>query len=477
MFKPPLIADGGEITIMRRTANYVYGSWRVTLPDGAERLTEEEDRNDGYLYQPPGASTGRFDLAFVRMDASITIEHIGEGGETTGSSDVETQMDAGQERSEGRALIERDITQRGVGRLRPGVDFTTGDVWPVKIWGQVIDLPVTALDWTSGEQGRAGWAIRVGGQLISDAEKLRSLNDEVLEQIAAERRKAQEARDKAQEDQIKQAQATAEAAQMAAAAVQEAQDASEQARLTETKATQAQLETILELQQMQAKESWQIGVPGDPNWDFDPEKQSATAKGNWTGEIITVGSYARSDRVSVRVGSESGSGGYTDYTPTFGYKTVPTVEGSRKYSNVGLLLYRKAEEIQRTISKKGAQRVALKSEMTQLDDLTQVINTPSSYYVWAEIHLLHADRGTEYMLQIMRNGKQIATTGVQTRVGPLGPAGNGNRWMDTSVKNLRLDAGDRITFEVWSTGEKDSQREFIPSIFMSWMEAKTDDNG
>lgn len=214
---PPLIADAGELRTVRRTANYVYGSWRVTVPEGAELTAIQDDRMDGYLYRPPSSGRGRFDVAFVRQDATIDLHEVTEQGVTSGDSDVELQMEAGQQRSEGRALIERDISGRGLGRLVPGVDFSTGDLVPVKVWGKILSLPVTALDWATNASGLASVAVRVGGQLVRDSERLRSLNDEVAMQIDSERRRAaaeekrlaeQAETDRQQTQQIKQTQST-----------------------------------------------------------------------------------------------------------------------------------------------------------------------------------------------------------------------------------------------------------------------------
>ena len=185
-----MLADGGEITVVRRAANYVYGSWRVTVPEGAEQVVTAEDRTDGYLYHPVGAPAGRFDLAFVRQDATITLHEVTEQGVTSGDSDVELQMEAGQKRSEGRALIDRSISTAGLGRLRPGVDFVVGDVWPVKVWGRVVELVIAGFDWVVEDSGRVGVSVRAGGQLVSDPELLRSLNSEALMQLDAEARRA-----------------------------------------------------------------------------------------------------------------------------------------------------------------------------------------------------------------------------------------------------------------------------------------------
>ncbi|APQ42524.1 hypothetical protein phi16_gp019 [Corynebacterium phage phi16] len=181
-----LIADGGSLTTARQTANYVFGSWQVSAPDGIEQIVPDETRNNGYIYRPDDAPRGRFDLAFVRQDATIELNYITAEGETSGRSDVELQMEAGQERSKGRVLVEHEISASGLGRLRPGVDINLYDIVTVSFWGMLIDLPVTALDWTE-----EGVKLRVGGQLIHDPEMLRSLTSEVVQQLDAERRRSE----------------------------------------------------------------------------------------------------------------------------------------------------------------------------------------------------------------------------------------------------------------------------------------------
>lgn len=189
---PPLVADGATIVTPRRTANRVYGSWRVTAPSGIEQIAPAEDRTDGYLYRPPNAPAGRFDFEYVRQDASIELDAITNAGETSGRSDVELQMEAGQKRSEGRVLLQNDIPLRGLGRTIPGLDFVVGDIVPVLIGGKRARLVVSAIDWLTNTEGEVVYGVRLGGQLIQDIEQLRSLNSDAMQQIDAERRRREE---------------------------------------------------------------------------------------------------------------------------------------------------------------------------------------------------------------------------------------------------------------------------------------------
>lgn len=179
--RPTLIADGGEMTVGRRTSTYVYGVFQVDIPEGREQAQQDDRLQEGYIYRPDQRPTGRFDIGFVRADARIDL--------TAQQSNLESIVDAAQNRVEGAVFFERDITGRGLGKFRPGVDFTTASLVDVLIWGKTLTLPVTAIDMTSGDAAAVGWRAHVGGQMIADADSLRSHNDAILGQIEQERRR------------------------------------------------------------------------------------------------------------------------------------------------------------------------------------------------------------------------------------------------------------------------------------------------
>ena len=179
--RPTLIADGGEMTVGRRTSTYVYGVFQVDIPEGREQAQQDDRLQEGYIYRPDQRPTGRFDIGFVRADARIDLN--------TQQSNLESIVDAAQSRVEGAVFFERDITGRGLGRFRPGADFDTANLVDVLIWGKTLTLPVTAIDMTSGDAAAVGWRVHVGGQMIADADSLRSHNDAILGQIEQERRR------------------------------------------------------------------------------------------------------------------------------------------------------------------------------------------------------------------------------------------------------------------------------------------------
>lgn len=179
--RPTLIADGGEMTVGRRTSTYVYGVFQVDIPEGREQAQQDDRLQEGYIYRPDQRPTGRFDIGFVRADARIDLN--------AQQSNLESIVDAAQNRVEGAVFFERDITGCGLGKFRPGVDFTTASLVDVLIWGKTLALPVTAIDMTSGDAAAVGWRVHVGGQMIADADSLRSHNDAILGQIEQERRR------------------------------------------------------------------------------------------------------------------------------------------------------------------------------------------------------------------------------------------------------------------------------------------------
>ena len=182
MGRVQLVADGGDMTVGRQMASYVYGQWKVELGEGEDATDLVEGQSHGYLYRPDDAPTGRFDLAFVRADASMD--------RATGRSDAEQVMETAQRRVAGDVFFERDISGRGLGRNVPGVDFQNGDLVDVWIWGKSLTLPVTAVDMLAGD---ASWRVHVGGQMVADAEKLRQHNDQIQAALDHERRESEKA--------------------------------------------------------------------------------------------------------------------------------------------------------------------------------------------------------------------------------------------------------------------------------------------
>lgn len=69
-----LVADGGDLTVGRHMPAYTYGSFDVTIPADKQQEQPVENRlRNGYIYRPPNAGAGAFDVGFVRADVTLNM--------------------------------------------------------------------------------------------------------------------------------------------------------------------------------------------------------------------------------------------------------------------------------------------------------------------------------------------------------------------------------------------------------------------
>lgn len=189
----PLIADGGEMTVLRDLAAYSYGQWSVDWPESVpddQRPELPDDRDFGYaskLKQDPGM----FGRRFVRADVDITAQDFDDAGAPipfTGESNVEETLDETSRRTEGDVFFEREITRAGLGALVPRIDFDVDSVVPVLIWGKTIPAPVTSIEDVVEQGAVVDYRVHVGGQLLQDDAARERANREVERTITQERR-------------------------------------------------------------------------------------------------------------------------------------------------------------------------------------------------------------------------------------------------------------------------------------------------
>lgn len=189
----PLVADGGEVTVLRDLAAFSYGSWSVDWPESVpeeQRSELPDDRDFGYalkLKEPPG----RMGRRFVRANVSITAQDFDNEGQPvpfSGESDVEQVLEEAAERVDGDVFFEREITRAGLGALVPRIDFDVDDVVPVLIWGKTIMSPVTSIEDVAEAGAVVDYRVHVGGQLLRDDAARERANREVERTIAQERR-------------------------------------------------------------------------------------------------------------------------------------------------------------------------------------------------------------------------------------------------------------------------------------------------
>lgn len=189
----PILADGGELTIMRDLAAFTYGTWDVEWPDSVpeeNRPVIRDDRQHGYVYRMP-KQVGRMGRRFVRADVTITAaEYTPQATPIahSGASDVEHTLDEATKRTEGNVFLERAVTRAGLGMLVPYKDFDVDDVLPVDVWGKIIERPVTSIDVITERGAVIDWRVHFGDALVGDEASRGRANAEIFRTIAQERR-------------------------------------------------------------------------------------------------------------------------------------------------------------------------------------------------------------------------------------------------------------------------------------------------
>lgn len=177
---PPLVASGGDLAVVYRTAAYTWGTWSATYPEGVTPPVMEPGRELGYVGQLQDGAKDLGSRCWTRTDVQVDgVEHF---------STVPSAFDAAEVRTAGEVFFEQDLDAAGLGNLTPLIDFNVGDVVPVLAAGKVIDLPVTAIDMVSSVGDELGWRVHVGGQLVSDRAELDSVNAALERQILRESR-------------------------------------------------------------------------------------------------------------------------------------------------------------------------------------------------------------------------------------------------------------------------------------------------
>lgn len=189
----PIIADGGEMTVLRSLASYAYGKWDVTWPDSvpeSHRPKLEDDRDFGYASKLDGGQQGRMARRFVRSDISIEAAEYAESGAVipyTGFSNAESVLDEAAARTNGDVFFEREFTREHLGELEPWVDFSVGDLVPVTVWGRSLESVVRSIEAVTAQGAVIDWRVVVGQQLLRDDDgrerKLAELERDMAQEV------------------------------------------------------------------------------------------------------------------------------------------------------------------------------------------------------------------------------------------------------------------------------------------------------
>lgn len=488
----PLVADGGNIRLVRRVAAYAYGSREVTWPEGAEDPLGElpDGREFGWVAQLVGPRPGLSGRRFVRADAVIDA--------VEGVSNTEQLLDDAAERTGGDVHFETLISGRGLAGQVPGVDFALGDRVPARFWGRVLPGQlVTEVGWEED-----GPYAKLGGQMLRDLDALARTRAELTRTIRKEREetavavesvrsyadsavaveRSERVADVAQVREVlggAQADESDLLAQLAAVQSQitgmvddgetpppagllnsylwmntrlweQQREIDEAQNLVDEQITARQEDQTALVNTVQAQLGslsdgiWRLGVDGDGLWQVSGD--TVTALGDWVGTAVLDVTWASVNHL-------------TDDTVVVYPRSVRRVEVGlerswRFGSNArGIFHYRRAT-----------------GGVVRNDQPLDAFTASTSWGVVREFtvedaHLVSLDlrvnweaahRGALYGVRITVDGEVVAESS-STRIGPLGPAGDGRRSQSVS-KTVEVGAGQVVRFEARCDHSGVSQR-------------------
>lgn len=165
---PIIVADGGQLTILRSLAAFCYGTWatewHASTPEEM-RLKPPDGSEFGYAARL-GYDPGVMGRRFVRRD----IKNIqgANMGLQVGHSETEQTLDDAAKLTQGHVFFEKDFTRENLGGLVPRVDFDVDDLVIVAMWGKALLAPVTMIEDVTEVGKVLDWNVKVGGSLIRD---------------------------------------------------------------------------------------------------------------------------------------------------------------------------------------------------------------------------------------------------------------------------------------------------------------------
>lgn len=543
----PLVADGGEVTVLRDLAAFSYGSWSVDWPESVpeeQRPELPDDRDFGYalkLKEPPG----RMGRRFVRANVSITAQDFDNEGQPvpfSGESDVEQVLEEAAERVDGDVFFEREITRAGLGALVPRIDFDVDDVVPVLIWGKTIMSPVTSIEDVAEAGAVVDYRVHVGGQLLRDDAARERANREVERTIAQERRERVES--VAKERKARKAAVSAESSARRAdvesvrgvltgggehqrdllasleglnrqlrrngeepapglipaylqmntqlwQAQQEINEALRKADEAQSALVASNAEHLAELEEvnesrgqvlnelrsqereLRAQRVRWFGLKqrSDEFWSYSGG--TLTARGSWVGEAVIFATYITEVHTGAtssprRTEIEHTSTDYMDVGSTRSTNLNPNERGVT-LTTKGAVMYRvtPGETRELSMSRHGFSPSA--ASWTQVDAFNAQSTAEYVFQprvVWDAVH-----RGARYQFRVTVDGVAVLSDDSGTDFGPLFPWGDGRRERVASARRRRINAGQRVRFEVWTDAPEVSSRRVDSAVCrVSWIE-------
>lgn len=493
----PIVADGGELTVLRSLAAYSYGRWSVEWQDSVPeeiRPSLPDERDFGYtsrLQDEPG----RMGRRFVQSDISIQAAEYDSDGERipdTGASDAEQVLDAAASRTSGDVFFGREFTREHLGGLVPWVDFQVGDLVPVLHWGKTISSVVTSIEAVTDHGAIVDWRVRVGDTLLRDDEaresSLRQLERDMAQEVRERKADTSSVRSYADSAvavertervadvaQVREVLGGAQAdesdllAQLAAVQVQitgmvddgetppppgllnsylwmnaqlwEAQreiDEAQDQLAEQQNARQNEQGAIMDAMQAQlgrmGDRSWQVGTDGDGVWRVDGS--TVQALGSWVGTaVLDVTRRVRDGNTDVTVRTYPREVRRVDVGTTRSWEMKSDVHaGVFYYQRAGGSLTRLDQRLPRFVA--DTWWTPVRTVTVEKDRLVSM----ELRVDWAA-----ANRGSLYGVRITVDGQTVAEES-STSVGPLGLWGNGARSQSVS-RNIDIKAGQTVRFE------------------------------
>ncbi|OKX85138.1 hypothetical protein [Corynebacterium glutamicum] len=481
-----LISDGGSMVVGRRTASYVYGAFEVTLPEGLEQQEPEDDRiADAYIYRPDDRGHGRGELTFVRADARIDMN--------AAKSDLEDTLDQASRRVDGAIFYSRELRGKSLARTRPGEDYVVGSVIDLLHWGKIITLPVTAISDLSTPADGHYHSVQVGGQAITDAEKLRKINDTLDNQIAIEKRQRLKAVGEVSK-KAGQAQSTADGVRtdldgtevqaveedwappstgwqgavdtlnrnfLEYRAFQDNTNAELQARI------QAHEDMILDLQDAKKRALASISRTVVSHGSAVADPQSAFIRASISGSAVRVeaiGSWKGT--IAVEVISSRSVEGTSIAEPTHFWLTIPDPGFNRvweqRFTGIGVapLSVQAIANIQPGVMDEEGFPI---SHFLADRDRWHIVETfkttrATEHTIMGSVGWHAATYDDTYGVRLVVGSQVVAQIAPRTRVGPLTILGNGYvKWV-LDLRDRVIPAGTDIKLEVWAGATGNDQR-------------------
>lgn len=498
----PLVADGGNIRLVRRVAAYAYGSREVTWPEDAEDPQGElpDGREFGWVAQLAGPRPGLSGRRFVRADAVIDA--------VEGVSNTEQLLDDAAERTGGDVHFETLISGRGLAGQVPGVDFQLGDRVPARFWGRVLPGQlVTEVGWDED-----GPYAKLGGQMLRDLDALARTRAELTRTIRKEREETagevEAVRSAVSQERTERVADVAQVRAVLGGAQADEGDllsqlAAVQAQITgmvddgeapppgllnsylwmNTRLWEAQREideaqdqvdheqTVRQDEQdaltrsMQAQlgrvsdNVWRVGTSGDGLWQVSGS--TVTAVGDWVGTAVLDVTYAREVAVSTETSTER----FNTYP-----RSVRRVEVglTRSWSFggavSGAVLHYKPREGGVVRNDQELGDFTASTSWSAVRELTM----GEAHLVSAELRVTWgaADRGSFYGVRITVDGQVVAESS-STTIGPLTSLGSGRRSQSVSAA-VEVGVGQTVRLEVRSGAPNVSQRAVVGGMTRLW---------